>query len=606
MAVTATAAAPFSIGHSRRTRRPSRSFAPASGGIGSTVVLAGINFTGATAVRLNGVLVTTFTVDSATQITLTVPLGVNSGPFSVTTPNGTAVSAQSFTVTSGPANDQFAGAQVLTGSAAIVAGQNVTATKETGEPAHAGDPGGRSVWYRWTAPGNGTWALDTAGSSLDTTLAIYTGSAVNALTEVASNDDVREDRTSRLTFTASAGTTYRIAVDGFGGDNGNLALKLLPTVAPQLIYETSFEAAQGFSMSFPLASQGGWEKAGSGGNGIVYGVFPGFGQQAYLGVWPLDFGDDSLFVWRPLNFTPQVNSRPVVRFSVLMGIVDSSNFAYDSFEWSVYNLSGQRLFSLDFDNSDLNIYYRLDDGTGYHFTGGSFENGPIYELVVTMDFARNRWIASLDGESMLAELPITTTGADLNLGDLDAVWLPAYSFFPGDNAMVFDDYRLTAEPSEVPAIVLAPQSQSVTVGSPATFTVAASGGEPLQYQWRFNGSPLPGETSAVLTLDNVGLGQAGTYSVVVSNGVGSVSSSATLAVNQPGPVNLVAGARLPDGRFQFTLTGSPGSRVAVEFSADLIQWQHLTTVVLSSGTLGFTDPDAGTQPRRFYRARLQP
>jgi hypothetical protein len=38
--------------------------------------------------------------------------------------------------------------------------------------------------------------------------------------------------------------------------------------------------------------------------------------------------------------------------------VDSDNFAYDSFEWSVFNLSGERLFTLDFDNSDLDIYYR--------------------------------------------------------------------------------------------------------------------------------------------------------------------------------------------------------------------------------------------------------
>ena len=207
---------------------------------------------------------------------------------------------------------------------------------------------------------------------------------------------------------------------------------------------------------------------------------------------------------------------------------------------------------------------------------------------------------------MEAELPITTTGKALNLGDVDAVWLPTYSFYPGDNAMIFDDYRLTAEPGEVPAIVLAPQNQSVTVGSPATFAVVASGGEPLQYQWSFNGLPLPGATSAVLTLPNVGFGQVGSYSVIVSNGVGSVSSSATLAVNQPGPVHLADGARLPDGRFQFTLVGTPGTRVAVEFSADLSQWQELTTVVLSSGTLTLADPETGTQRRRFYRTRLQP
>ncbi|MHB9007987.1 MAG: S8 family serine peptidase [Limisphaerales bacterium] len=581
------------------------SFAPSSGDIGSTVVLTGLNFTGATGVRLNGVLVSAFTVNSATQLTLTVPLGVNTGPFSVTTPNGTAVSPQAFIVTSGPANDQFAGAQLLSGSGAIVAGQNVTATRETGEPEHAGDLGGRSVWYRWTAPGDGTWAFDTAGTSFDTILGVYTGNTVNALTLVGSDDDAREDLTSRVEFDATAGTTYQIAVDGYGGANGNLALKLLPTESPEVIYETGFEAAEGFNGQLPLAGQGGWLELGGGGNGIVFDIFPGSGQQGYLGWTPPNPGENA-YVWRPLNFTPQTNTRPVVRFSVRMGIQDSSNYAYDSFDWSVYDPEGERLFSLDFDNYDLNIYYTLDDNEGYFWTGGTFENGPIYELVITMDFARNRWIASLDGESLPEEFPISTKGVPRSLGDIVAVWYPADPFYAGNNAMVFDDYRVTAELGGVPAIVLPPQDQSVTTGSAVTFAVVASGGEPLHYQWQFNNSPLPGQTGPVLALDNVGSGQGGTYSVNVSNAVGSARGSATLAVNQPGPVRLTVGTLLPDGRFQFTVTGTPGTRAGIEFSPDLSQWESLTTVVIGDGSVTLADPDAGTQSRRYYRARLQP
>lgn len=537
------------------------SFAPASGGIGSTVVISGQNFTGATEVRINGVLAPVFTVNSATQITFTVPVGANSGLISLTTPNGTAVSAQAFTVTSRPANDQFASAQLLSGSAAIVTGQNVTATKEAGEPNHAGDTGGRSVWYRWTAPSNGAWALDTAGSVFDTTLAVYTGTAVNALTWIASNDDGREDRSSRLTFTAVAGTTYRIAVDGFGGDNGNLVLKLLPTRVPQVVYQTGFEAAQGFSTTLPLAGQGGWlDNSVASENGIVNGMFPGFGQQAYLGVTSL-FGED-LYVWQPLNFTPQTSSLPVVRFSVSMGIIDSSNFAYDNFDWQVYNRSGQPLFGLNFDNQDLNVYYTLDDGLGYRLSNGSFENGPIYDLVVTMDFARNRWSATLNGELLVSELAMTTSGAKtLDLGEIDAVWLPTNSFFPGNNAMVFDDYRITAEPIERPTIVRAPQNATVAVGSTVTLAVVASGGEPLRYQWSFNGSPLPGATSAFLTLSNISPGLAGTYSVTVTNVMGTATSSATLAVFQAGgPATLTVPPTDADGAFtvSWTASATPG------------------------------------------------
>jgi len=81
-----------------------------------------------------------------------------------------------------PANDNFASAQALSGSSLSVSGTNVEATKQTGEPQHAGDPGGRSVWYTWTAPSTGAFKVDTCGSDFDTLLGVYTGGAVNALT----------------------------------------------------------------------------------------------------------------------------------------------------------------------------------------------------------------------------------------------------------------------------------------------------------------------------------------------------------------------------------------------------------------------------------------
>jgi hypothetical protein len=74
-------------------------FTPASGPVGTTVTLTGSGFTGATAVRFNGVAATTYAAASATQITATVPAGATSGTIAVATPGGTATSASSFTVT---------------------------------------------------------------------------------------------------------------------------------------------------------------------------------------------------------------------------------------------------------------------------------------------------------------------------------------------------------------------------------------------------------------------------------------------------------------------------------------------------------------------------
>src|SRR5205085_956184 len=86
--------------------------------------------------------------------------------------------------------------------------------------------GGHSVWWTWTAPSSSRVSVDTIGSNFDTTLGVYTGSAVTGLTTVASDNDSGGNDTSRLTFTATAGTTYRIAVDGFGGATGNITLHL--------------------------------------------------------------------------------------------------------------------------------------------------------------------------------------------------------------------------------------------------------------------------------------------------------------------------------------------------------------------------------------------
>jgi hypothetical protein len=132
--------------------------------------------------------------------------------------------SSAFTVTSGPVNDAFANAQVISGASGGLAGANSGATKETNEPDHA-TPGGLSVWYRWTASRTADVSFDTGGSSFDTLLAVYTGSAVNGLTHVTSNDDADGfGLQSKVYFSAVSGTEYRIAVDGYYGASGNFTL----------------------------------------------------------------------------------------------------------------------------------------------------------------------------------------------------------------------------------------------------------------------------------------------------------------------------------------------------------------------------------------------
>ncbi|MBI5387937.1 MAG: S8 family serine peptidase [Verrucomicrobia bacterium] len=144
----------------------------------------------------------------------------------------TATNSATIQILQPPANDRFASRAALTGTTATTTASNVGATKETGEPAHAGNAGGRSVWWTWTAPADGAVTIGTMGSDFDTLLGVYTGAAVSALSVVAANDNQGFLPFSSVSFTATAGTPYQIAVDGFGGASGSIQLNLKMSVPP--------------------------------------------------------------------------------------------------------------------------------------------------------------------------------------------------------------------------------------------------------------------------------------------------------------------------------------------------------------------------------------
>ena len=138
-----------------------------------------------------------------------------------------------------PPNDNFVNGIVLQNNSGTLTGTNTSATREAGEPNHAGFTGDKSVWYSWLSPVNGQITIDTIGSNFDTTLAVYTGAALNQLVNIAANDDIvnGQNKASRVQFNITAGTNYRIAVDGWNGEYGNITLNwnatgVVPTPTP--------------------------------------------------------------------------------------------------------------------------------------------------------------------------------------------------------------------------------------------------------------------------------------------------------------------------------------------------------------------------------------
>lgn len=136
------------------------------------------------------------------------------------------------------ATNAFNPGTTLSGTSGTETGTTVGATSETGEPAGIGGGSVNSIWYTWTAPSSGTAIFGTCNltaettTSHDTTLHVYTGNAVNALTLVTSNDDttgcnstVNANYGSWVQFAATSGVTYHIRVDGYASATGGYVMR---------------------------------------------------------------------------------------------------------------------------------------------------------------------------------------------------------------------------------------------------------------------------------------------------------------------------------------------------------------------------------------------
>lgn len=196
-------------------------------------------YRGATAVTSLGTLVAQNDNASATERTSSVTFTAVAGQTYHIVVAGKTVAEEcsiALNLLRPPANDNFAQARAVTVLATQelgVGGSNVGATKEVGEPNHNGNPANTStVWFRFRAPVSGPITLDTEGSGLsDTVLAVYTGAAVNALTQVAVDDDSGTGLWSKLSFDMVAGTTYNVAVMGYSGAQGRYRLWFSPAGA---------------------------------------------------------------------------------------------------------------------------------------------------------------------------------------------------------------------------------------------------------------------------------------------------------------------------------------------------------------------------------------
>lgn len=167
-------------------------------------------------------------------------------------------------------------------------------------------------------------------------------------------------------------------------------------------------------------------------------------------------------------------------------------------------------------------------------------------------------------------------------------------------------------PQLAPNITAQPVNVTVTAGETATLAVGATGIPDPAYQWLQNGTnaPYPGANSATLVIANATTNEAATYSVVVSNASGTVtSSSATLTVITPTPpvadtnsVQVLGGG----GGLRFSFSGAQGADYRVWATTNIALTPVVSTwTLVGNGTFGaapviFTDTQATNFPQRFY------
>lgn len=468
-----------------------------------------------------------------------------------------------------PWADNFGDRGVITTLTGLGQGSNVGATREPGEPHHNGKTGGKSVWLSWRAPSSGIATFTTAGSDFDTVLAVYVGSSVATLGGLASDDDRGGFLTSQVIFNATAGSEYQIAVDGVNGSSGNVVLSWAMEITNARVpVITSLSPGQTAGLGEQVTFSVSVDEPGAAYQWFRDGVSLAGAEQNTLTIPNAQPSDVGLYYVRVIASNREVLSQWVyLQINQSDGGVQRDLAALDKFADVVQLTGGVRPGApggrpnrpIQLLNAPARGYSGTQIFSTYAATtepgepancgvpGGasawySYQapiSATLYVSTDGSDFDTTLAVYTGDGSSFDRLTLVACdndSGAD---GRSSAVRLPAtagttyYMAVDGVNGAT-GHVVLNHNLGDPPVIVTQPLSQNVPPGGSTTLSVAVSGTMPCAFQWRFNGSAIPGATQATLAIANAQPGSTGNYSVVVSNLINvAFSTEARLTVRQP-------------------------------------------------------------------------
>ena len=636
--------------------------------------------------------------DSAT-LRLSAVSAADVGAYRVIVSNaGGTVTSGEATLTLGtpPANDHFAQAPLLTGGFAAGTSSTAGATREAGEPSHAGNGSGTSVWWTWTAPASGAVIVDTSGSAVDTAVAVYTGDAPATLTEVASGQQTPLGslnwRRARAMFVAVEGTTYRIAVDSVGGFPG--------AVAVHVAFAYSFSTIAGLAENAGSADGTGSAARFRGLNGSAVGpdgtiyvadlnnhtirkVTPAgvvttlaglAGAEGYVN----GTGSAARFnlpagivYWNGFLYVADANNHAIRRVDPTTGA--TTTFAGTNAAGTANGTGGAARFNqpaaiavdaqgnLHVGEAGNHAVRKISpsavvttlaglpgtsgavDGTGTAARFNAVEgvavaaDGTVYAAdygnrtirkitpagvvttvagvagspgyidgpAATALFSQpNGVLALADGSVLIADRGanairqltpdnfVLTVAGGAPTRAADGVGLEVGFYFPatiatdGQGRIYVTDQGnhtlrvgvLSSTP-QAPQRGLQPRGVRVIAGTTVTLTGSAVANPAPSYQWQRNGVDVPGATSPTLTLTDAQPAQSGSYTLVATNSLGSLTGDAAVVEILPLPANdsfasraRILGAQVSLSAYNYSATAQPGEPAHAGASASRSTW----------------------------------
>lgn len=426
-------------------------------------------------------------------------------------------------------NDDFSSALEIDGINFRTTSENIAASRENGEPEHIKNSfGSKSVWWKWTAPLSGNVTVSTSASnSFDTILAVYTGDSLEELQLVSSNDD--DDRTgvwtSVLTFYAQEGSEYKIAVDGWNGGFGQIAL----TVAmaehddredARPVYSDSLE-----DVSFTNQATKEIGEPSHGGDAVGQSLWWKWTStrsgQAELSTFGSDF-DTILAVYEGETMANLT----------LLGANDDSGGALSS--RLALDVQAGGSYWLAVDGND----FRRDRSYGLARLNILVEEDPSWVTpvitnpedpgMVAGEFVSLQIEASRDASSFTAIGLPTGLAIDPDTGAISGTPSQSGRFevlIEATNAEGTGSYLYVLEvapQSGAPVVMPLPIELKGIEGTHLTLDVDVADQTGVTYQWFKDNEILAGSVAATVEIDSIEPQDEGEYSVIVSNDNGSV------------------------------------------------------------------------------------